>query len=237
MLGVVEAFVDPIRHVRGADDARDVLAEIARAFGYPGAFLSELTDNLENARELIDTDLDRQAAWHELLGRHGFLAGVNTVRQMLAADQVVRLDPARFEPDHPYREFAARWGIGRGVGVPITQADEVAGYVALYGEGELPAGQELALQLLSYQLFAQLRQARVRAAGLPLPLPSRPVLTPREKEVMQLSAVGLTSAEIAGKLGLSARTVNQHVDNVAEKLGTRNRTHTIAELVRYDMLS
>ena len=76
----------------------------------------------------------------------------------------------------------------------------------------------------------------MRAAGLP-PSPVKAALTPREKEVMQLSAVGLTSAEIAGKLGLSARTVNQHVDNVAEKLGTRNRTHTIAELVRYDMLN
>jgi len=41
----------------------------------------------------------------------------------------------------------------------------------------------------------------------------------------------------AQKLGMSARTVNQHVDNVADKLGTRNRTHTIAELVRNDMLN
>ena len=237
MLGLVEAFVEPIRHVRGADDARAVLLRIARTFGYPGAFLCELTDNLENARELIDTDLARQAAWHDVLRRHGFMAGVTTVRQMLAADRVVRLDPARFEPDHPYKAFAAKWGIGRGVGVPIAQGDDVAGYVALYGDGELPHGQELALQLLGYQLFAQLRQARVRAAGLPVALPPRPALTPREKEVMQLSAVGLTSAEIADKLGLSPRTVNQHVDNVAEKLGTRNRTHTIAELVRYDMLS
>ena len=47
----------------------------------------------------------------------------------------------------------------------------------------------------------------------------------------------MTSVEIADKLGMSARTVNQHVDNVADKLGTRNRTHTIAELVRNDMLN
>jgi DNA-binding CsgD family transcriptional regulator len=237
MLSLVEALVEPIRRVRGTEEARAVLRQVAQAFGYPGAFLCELTENLEHARELIDTDLARQAAWHDVLRRHGFMAGVNTVRQMLAADHVVRLDPGRFEPDHPYKEFAAKWGIGRGVGVPITQSDDVAGYVALYGEGELPHGQELALQLVSYQLFAQLRQARVKAAGLPMALPPRPALTPREKEVMQLSAVGLTSAEIADKLGLSPRTVNQHVDNVAEKLGTRNRTHTIAELVRYDMLS
>jgi len=61
-------------------------------------------------------------------------------------------------------------------------------------------------------------------------------LTPREREVMQLSASGLTSAEIADKLGMSARTVNQHVDNVADKLGTRNRAHTVAEIVKRGLL-
>jgi DNA-binding CsgD family transcriptional regulator len=53
----------------------------------------------------------------------------------------------------------------------------------------------------------------------------------------RLSAIGLTPVEIADKLRMSARTVNQHVDNVADKLGTRNRTRTIAELVRNDMLN
>ena len=42
-------------------------------------------------------------------------------------------------------------------------------------------------------------------------------LTPREKEVIALSAEGLTSVEIAERLGMAARTVNQHVDNVADK--------------------
>jgi len=237
MLNVVEEFVEPIRHIRGTDDARVVLRQIARRFGYPGAFLCELTENLENARELIDTDPGREAAWREVLRRNGFMSGVNTVRQMLAEDRVVRLTPARFEPDHPYKRFAAEWGIGKGVGVPMTQGREVAGYIALYGEADFPPGQELALQVLCYQLFTQVRQARVRASGLPLNLPQLPPLTPREREVMQMSANGMTSVEIADRLGLSPRTVNQHVDNVAEKLGTRNRTHTIAELVRNDMLN
>jgi DNA-binding CsgD family transcriptional regulator len=35
---------------------------------------------------------------------------------------------------------------------------------------------------------------------------------------------------------MSARTVNQHVDNVADKLGTRNRAHTVAEIVRRGLL-
>lgn len=47
---------------------------------------------------------------------------------------------------------------------------------------------------------------------------ARDPLTPREKEVIALSADGLTSVEIAERLGMSARTVNQHVDNVARRV-------------------
>ena len=61
-------------------------------------------------------------------------------------------------------------------------------------------------------------------------------LTPREKEVITLSAEGHTSEDIAERLGMAARTVNQHVDNVARKLGTKNRTHTVAEAIRRNML-
>ena len=85
--------------------------------------------------------------------------------------------------------------------------------------------------LIGYSAFAQLRATRSTRTGR-----SDVTLTPREREVMQLSAEGLTSAEIAEKLGMSARTANQHVDNVADKLGTRNRAHTVAESVRRGLL-
>ena len=118
--------------------------------------------------------------------------------------------------------------------VPISQGESVAGLVSYSGKPDLDRSQMTALQLLSYSLFSQLRliDREIKGPGIALPR-----LTPREKEVMQLSAIGMTSVEIADKLGMSARTVNQHVDNVADKLGTRNRTHTIAELVRNDMLN
>lgn len=236
MLRILETLSQPIKRVRNEADTRNVLRMMAEEFGYPGGFLCELDSTLSGAMALIDTDPGRQDAWWETLRTYGFFAGVNTVRQMLEADRVVRLSPQRFEPAHPYKSFALRWGIGLGVGVPIQQADDVAGYVALYGDGNLPKADELTLQVLSYQLFTQLRMARAKQASLVASLSALPPLTPREKDVMRLSAIGLTSVEIADKLGMSPRTVNQHVDNVADKLGTRNRTHTIAELVRNDML-
>lgn len=54
-------------------------------------------------------------------------------------------------------------------------------------------------------------------------------LTPREREVLQLAAEGNTSTEIAARLHLSHRTVENHRANLMRKLGIQNQT----ELVRY----
>ena len=48
-------------------------------------------------------------------------------------------------------------------------------------------------------------------------------LTPREREIASLAAQGLSSNEIAGRLFLSARTVNNHLQSVYGKLGIRGR--------------
>jgi FixJ family two-component response regulator len=43
-------------------------------------------------------------------------------------------------------------------------------------------------------------------------------LTPREREIMELACDGLISGEIAGRLGLSVRTVENHRHNAIKKL-------------------
>ncbi|MGS2807586.1 response regulator transcription factor [Nocardia sp. MW-W600-9] len=52
--------------------------------------------------------------------------------------------------------------------------------------------------------------------------------TPREREVRDLAAAGLTNREIATRLVLSERTVETHVRNILAELGVTNR----AELAR-----
>jgi DNA-binding NarL/FixJ family response regulator len=56
-----------------------------------------------------------------------------------------------------------------------------------------------------------------------------PKLTDRETEVLRLVARGLTARQIASRLVLSHRTVENHVQNTLRKLQLHNR----AELVRY----
>jgi HD-GYP domain-containing protein (c-di-GMP phosphodiesterase class II) len=53
--------------------------------------------------------------------------------------------------------------------------------------------------------------------------PGQSGLTPREREVLALLAVGATNKSIARQLGISAKTVGNHVEHVYAKLGVGNR--------------
>ncbi len=54
-------------------------------------------------------------------------------------------------------------------------------------------------------------------------------LTSREKEIVQLVAIGYKNREVAEKLGIAVKTVETHRANIMNKLALRN----IAELIRY----
>lgn len=51
-----------------------------------------------------------------------------------------------------------------------------------------------------------------------------PLLTPREKEVAALAALGLSNEEIAKELGISVKTVKAHLSLVFQKLGVKRRS-------------
>jgi LuxR family maltose regulon positive regulatory protein len=56
-----------------------------------------------------------------------------------------------------------------------------------------------------------------------LPGPTRTPLTPREEEVLELLATGLSNAEIAERLFISRNTAKVHVQNILKKLGAKTR--------------
>jgi DNA-binding CsgD family transcriptional regulator len=57
-------------------------------------------------------------------------------------------------------------------------------------------------------------------------------LTPREQVVLRHASLGETLQETAKALGLGVETVRSYFKKAQAKLGTRNRTHTVAEAMR-----
>jgi two-component system, NarL family, nitrate/nitrite response regulator NarL len=64
----------------------------------------------------------------------------------------------------------------------------------------------------------------------------RPILTPREKEVLVLTADGLTAPEIATQLQVGVATVRSHLQNLYEKLGVSDRAAAVAAAMRAGLL-
>jgi LuxR family transcriptional regulator, transcriptional regulator of spore coat protein len=56
-----------------------------------------------------------------------------------------------------------------------------------------------------------------------------PLLTDRERQVLECIAQGLSSKEAAQQLNIAPRTVERHVENLRNKMRARNKTHMVAK--------
>jgi ATP/maltotriose-dependent transcriptional regulator MalT len=69
---------------------------------------------------------------------------------------------------------------------------------------------------------------------------SPPVLTLRQRQVVELIAVGCSNEEVGERLGISPRTAKAHCDVLRQKLGVARRRqipHAFRELTGEDPLS
>ena len=118
------------------------------------------------------------------------------------------------DTEHIYRAFQAG---AKGYLLKESAGDEVVKAVHAVYQDRQYISQKLSDVLpLSY--------ARQRQERSPFEL-----LSAREREVLQLTVQGATSAVIAGKLALSPKTVDTYRSRLMEKLGVQN----LPELVRF----
>lgn len=73
-------------------------------------------------------------------------------------------------------------------------------------------------------------QIRMREAS------TRPVLSPREHEVLGLVAEGLSAPDIAARLQLGTTTIKTHLQAIYEKLGVADRAAAVAKAMRCGIL-
>jgi DNA-binding NarL/FixJ family response regulator len=78
-------------------------------------------------------------------------------------------------------------------------------------------------------------RSQLRVLSRRLPAEAVP-LSPREIEVLRRVATGLANKEIAADLGISSRTVRNHVSNIYLKLGISGRAEAAVTAVRLGVL-
>ena len=66
---------------------------------------------------------------------------------------------------------------------------------------------------------------------------NKSILTKREKEVFEQLIINKTTKEIARLLGISEKTVRNHISNAMQKLNVKGRASAVIELLRLGEIS
>jgi predicted ATPase/DNA-binding CsgD family transcriptional regulator len=105
---------------------------------------------------------------------------------------------------------------------------------AAYREGRSLQFREIVA--LALDLLEGFSQPYTASETAPRENASQSPLSPRETEVLQLVADGLTSKQIGNQLFLSPKTVNHHLTSVFNKLGVDSRAQAVAVATRRGFL-
>jgi DNA-binding NarL/FixJ family response regulator len=149
------------------------------------------------------------------------MGGIEATRQIVAADRgdgeasVHVLMLTTFDLDE-YVYEALRAG-ATGFLLKDVTAEHLFDAVRVVASGEALLAPSVTRRLIS-------QFARLRPQG---PAPALASLTPRETEVLQLVANGMSNTEIATALVLGEQTVKTHVSRILSKLGLRDRTQAV----------
>ncbi len=92
-------------------------------------------------------------------------------------------------------------------------------------------------RLLDWLTLAQAIHRRVLDIGAAQMRGGLGKLSPRERDILQLIAHGLTSDEVSAELGISERVVRGYLQGCRNKLNARNSTHAVARAVKLGLVS
>lgn len=144
--------------------------------------------------------------------------GIEATRQILATSpHIAILILTMFEDDDFL--FAALRAGARGYLLKGTMKADLLRAIQSVANGEAIFGAGIARRVI--QFFAEARPANTI---LPYAFPE---LTQREREILDMIASHESNAEIAGHLGLSLKTIRNHVSNIFNKLQVVDRSQAI----------
>jgi LuxR family transcriptional regulator, quorum-sensing system regulator BjaR1 len=166
-----------------------------------------------------------------------------TARDYLHVDPVIRklrtttvpvvwsdapYDPSSDKPGHAVMTEAREFSLNNGLSVPIYTLSGDQAAVSFGGSHfELSNADRKALHLIA--IYAHNKAAAFRSA---VKSPKNPKLSPREIEILQWIAAGLSSRDIAERLNIAYTTVETHVEHACYKLDSACRTQAVAEAIR-----
>jgi DNA-binding NarL/FixJ family response regulator len=142
------------------------------------------------------------------------LDGVTATLQLLGTQPELPILVLTMHEDDEHVFAALRAG-ARGYLVKGADGEEIVRAVRSVASGDAVYGGAVARRIVAFYSGRQIESPTARAF---------PDLTPREREVLELLATGCRNHEIARRLGMSEKTVRNHVSQVLTKLQVPDRT-------------
>jgi DNA-binding CsgD family transcriptional regulator/tetratricopeptide (TPR) repeat protein len=201
--------------------------------------LHAASDRFERARSVVRTAIRALSSGRDVGGNvllavaeYGLVDEFPHVADWMAAETAAWPHTVGFL--HLYRAFAARGGAERERHArAAADAFRNTGYRWLEARSHEIAGDLSGARRLYAACGAARNAARLGERGrAKLPSTGQNRLTPREEQVAELVAAGMSNRETGGKLSLSDRTVEHHLGAVFAKLGVRSRAELAAVRAR-----
>ncbi|MDF2442986.1 MAG: hypothetical protein JWR01_1189 [Subtercola sp.] len=184
----------------------------------------EVVGEAGNGREAVD-DLRKRAATGDLPDvvlmdlQMPVLDGVEAIAELRAA--------------HPALKVVALTSFSESSKVHAALEAGASGYLLKNSDPDQISAAIRAAEREQVYLDPQITMVLARS----LQSPSTPVLSAREREVIQLVARGCTNQEIADELFISERTARTHVSHIISKLGLSSRIQTALWAIREGIAS
>jgi LuxR family quorum-sensing system transcriptional regulator SolR len=142
-----------------------------------------------------------------------------------------------------FLDAAMGFGVASGVSVPIRDSRSRFAVCAL--NSRIPVVDEARREMISQRLgdivllanyFYPLLVAGVLDQRIP-PIAAGKPLSARERQCLEMAAHGLTTLDVAIKLGIAERTAQFHFSNILDKLGVLNRAEAIAKSINLGLIT
>ncbi|MGE5105538.1 MAG: LuxR family transcriptional regulator [Betaproteobacteria bacterium] len=215
-----------------------VMQSIVRELGFESFMYGMSADpnpTRRDTRSFVWTTLPRE--WVAVYGQRGYIEVDPRVTKTYNRNVPYVWDAAEFKDDPLCRDFlndAARYGVCSGVAVSFRDPDHGRVLVAVNSpitpvddaRKAFIASQlgEIILLAMSFHDFFMAHLVDYEPSLMVRVAP----LSPRESQCLEMAANGMTSVDIALKLGIKPRTANFHFGKIVSKLGVLNRKEAIA---------
>lgn len=215
-----------------------VMESIVRELGFDSFMYGMSADPSPTRRDtrlFVWTTLPRE--WVALYVERGYIEVDPRLTRTYNRNIPFVWDAAEFRDDPLCRDFlsdAARFGVRSGVALSFRDLDHGRVVVAVNSritpvdeERKRFVAKQLGEVVLLAMAFHDFFMAHLVDREPTLMVRVAP-LSPREAQCLELAANGMTSVDIAMKLGIKPRTANFHFGRIVDKLGVLNRKEAIA---------